>query len=197
MIHRIQSDMIYFVENYLLQGILFATVFSGITLLGYMIYLHSQKQSLKAMFTRKHLYKASLWYFMLIYFYMIIAITLLSRSEARIAKVNLKLFSTFGRAIWCQVFIYENILMFVPYGIFVYLLFPRFRKIYWMLGIGFCSSLLIEATQYVTRRGYFQIDDIFNNVLGMIVGYSLGYLIQLLGNIHKYSKKIEKQQGMG
>ena len=66
-----------------------------------------------------------------------------------------------------------------------------------MLGIGFCSSLLIEATQYVTRRGYFQIDDIFNNVLGMIVGYSLGYLIQLLGNIHKYSKKIEKQQGMG
>ena len=80
MIHRIQSDMIHFIENYLLQGILFATVFSGITLLGYMIYLRSQNQSLKAMLTRKHLYKASLWYLMLIYVYMIIAITLLSRN---------------------------------------------------------------------------------------------------------------------
>lgn len=182
MIHRIQSDIIHFIENYLLQGILFATVFSGITLLGYMIYLRSQKQSLKAMLKRKHLYKASLWYFMLIYFYMIIAITLLSRSEARIAKVNLKLFSTFGKQIWCQVFIYENILMFVPYGILVYLLFQRFRKVYWMLGIGFGSSLLIEITQYVTKRGYFQIDDIFNNVLGMVIGWGLGWLIHLLGN---------------
>ena len=189
MIHRIQSDMIHFIENYLLQGILFATVFSGITLLGYMIYLHSQKQSLKAMFTRKHLYKASLWYLMLIYVYMIIAITLLSRNEARIARVNLKLFSTFGRQVWCQVFIYENILMFVPYGILVYLLFKKLRKWYWMLGIGFGSSLMIEVTQYATKRGYFQIDDIFNNVLGMVIGYGLGWLIYLLGNSIIHYKK--------
>lgn len=63
MIHTIKSDIIHFIENYLLQGILFATVFSGIILLGYMTYLRSQKQSLKAMLTRKHLYKASLWFF--------------------------------------------------------------------------------------------------------------------------------------
>lgn len=189
MIHTIQSDIIHFIENYLLQGILFATVFSGITLLGYMTYLRSQKQSLKAMLTRKHLYKASLWYVMLIYFYMIIAITLLSRSEARIAKVNLKLFSTFGKQFWCQIFIYENILMFVPYGILVYLLFQRFRKVYWMWGIGFGSSLLIEITQYATKRGYFQVDDIFNNVLGMVIGYGLGWLIHLLGNRIRCYKK--------
>lgn len=192
MIHRIQSDIIYFIENYLLQGILFATIFGGVILLGYIAYLHRKKQSLKVMLSRRCLYKAGLWYFMLIYLYMIIAITLLSRSQARIAKVNLKLFSTFGRQIWCQIFIYENILMFVPYGILVYLLVKRFRKWYWMLGIGFASSLLIEITQYITKRGYFQIDDIFNNVLGMVIGYILGGLLYLFGNILWQHKKQEE-----
>lgn len=195
MIYRIQSDITYFIENYLLQGILFATIFGVVILLGHIKYLHKQKQSLKVLLSRRGLYKAGLWYFLLIYFYMIIAITLLSRSEARIAKVNLKLFSTFGKQIWHQIFIYENILMFVPYGILVYLLFKKFRKVFWMLGIGFCSSLLIEVIQYITKRGYFQVDDIFNNVLGMVIGYFLGDLLHLFGKtLFEAAQNKEKQK---
>ena len=41
--------------------------------------------------------------------------------------------------------------------------------------LAFSCSLLIEITQYVTRLGKFQVDDIFNNVLGMLIGYGIGW----------------------
>lgn len=182
MMNTIQTDIINLLKNYLWQGIIFATIFSSIILLGYIIYLKNQKRPFKVILKRKYLYKAGMWYLFLLYCYMLIATTFLSRSEARIAKMNLKLFSTFGSYGVCQVYMYENIIMFVPYGILVYLLFKKFRKVYWMLGIGFCSSLLIEVIQYITKRGYFQIDDIFNNVLGMVIGYGFGWVLHLLRN---------------
>lgn len=47
----------------------------------------------------------------------------------------------------------------------------KFKKSYFTILIGFCVTLLIEILQYITKIGIFEIDDIFNNTLGLIIGY--------------------------
>jgi glycopeptide antibiotics resistance protein len=66
-----------------------------------------------------------------------------------------------------------NIVLFVPYGVFLKI----GRK---NLGIsaliGFASSLAIEVVEYVTGRGIFDVDDIILNTLGAVLGYLLAVL---------------------
>ena len=42
---------------------------------------------------------------------------------------------------------------------------------------GFLCCLSIECFQLVTRRGYFEVDDVLHNTLGVIVGYLLYLLL--------------------
>ena len=39
--------------------------------------------------------------------------------------------------------------------------------------IGFGFTLLIEIFQYISNFGIFEIDDIFDNTIGVIIGYSI------------------------
>ncbi len=66
-----------------------------------------------------------------------------------------------------------NILMFVPLGIYLPMLFVKFRKFYIVYGLGFMCSLGIEITQVVLKRGIGELDDLFNNTLGTIIGYGI------------------------
>ena len=117
---------------------------------------------------------------------MVFAITLLSRTPSPVQQYNLQLFSTFGTSGWQQKFIYENILMFVPFGALMYLLFKKVRRVYRVWIIGFSASIFIETIQYMTHLGLFQADDMFNNVLGMTIGYGVGELIkEMLKNIKR------------
>lgn len=176
MIDTIQSDIMHFLSEYLLQAIAFATILGGFLLLCNFIYLHRKKQALK-MLQRSWYYKVVLWYLLLVYVYMVLAITLFSRTPSVVGYYNLQMFSTFGTSAWHQKCVYENILLFVPLGMLTYLLFKRVRRVYrvWLLGL--CASILIETTQYITHLGLFQVDDMYNNVIGMTIGYGLGEMI--------------------
>lgn len=107
------------------------------------------------------------------YVYIVIGITLLSRSEAYSAVVNLRLFSTFGSDFWSHMFIYENILLFVPLGILLFLLAKPFRKAAVSLFTGAACSLVIETIQFLTHLGRFELDDILTNTIGMLIGFLL------------------------
>ena len=65
-----------------------------------------------------------------------------------------------------------NIVLFVPMG---YLLPFRLRqpKLWNVLAIGAAISLLIETVQLLTHLGWFDVDDIFLNTLGALIGYGL------------------------
>ena len=65
----------------------------------------------------------------------------------------------------------ENVLMFIPYGFLCPVLWDLFKKWYITIPIGVCLSILIEATQFVTGRGYCQLEDLVMNSVGTIVGY--------------------------
>ena len=62
--------------------------------------------------------------------------------------------------------------MFVPFG-FLGWVFPKFNDLKTLL-ISFLSVLIVvEALQYFTRMGVFDVDDIILNTVGVCVGFWL------------------------
>lgn len=119
----------------------------------------------------------------LMYAAIILCITFLSRESGSGQKVDLQLFSTWGINDRNNAYVIENILLFIPFGFISPCAFKVFRKPHFCLFAGFFSSLSIELLQLLTRRGFFQIDDIITNTLGMMIGYILfviGYVITIV-----------------
>ena len=69
-----------------------------------------------------------------------------------------------------------NVLLFVPLGFFLPVLWKRFRSFLWtaLFGLGF--SLCIELLQLFTFRAT-DINDLMTNTVGAILGWCLGRLI--------------------
>lgn len=107
---------------------------------------------------------------------------------------NFNLFSSYieawnnySKSYWRNIIL--NILMFVPFGFLLPLFSDRFKKFYWTLSLGFLFTFGIEATQYITKRGIFEVDDIMNNWIGALIGYSL--VMFLLTSISKEKIKFK------
>lgn len=176
MFQAIQNDILHFVNKYLGQGLLFALLCLSGLLIGICVYRKMYGLP-RFSFQGKIIYKGILLYAFFFYIYMVWGITFFSREPSKTATVDLKLFHTFANHPVAKLFIYENILMFVPLGFFTYLLFEKCRKIYVAVLLGFLCSVFIEITQYITRLGKLQVDDIFNNVVGMLLGYVMGWIV--------------------
>lgn len=72
--------------------------------------------------------------------------------------------------------IFGNIVMFAPFG-FLGWIFPQYKDLKTLL-IAFLSVLIsVEALQYFTRMGVFDIDDVLLNSLGVFVGFKLRELL--------------------
>lgn len=78
-----------------------------------------------------------------------------------------------------------NVLLFVPYGFFITYLF-KFKKIGFPFLLTFILSLVIESTQLWIGR-VFDIDDIFLNVIGGMLGF---YLMHLLEQMRSHFPKL-------
>lgn len=65
-----------------------------------------------------------------------------------------------------------NIVMFIPFG-FLGWIFPKMNS-YKVFMLSFFSGLIIvECAQYLTRLGYFDIDDLIFNSIGASIGFLL------------------------
>jgi len=104
---------------------------------------------------------------------MVIAVTILSREPGSRVEVDLMPFSTISSTVYGQVYPIENVLLFIPLGLFLPGLSRRLRKFCPVLLTGFLLSVIIELTQYVTSRGYLQTDDVLLNTLGCVIGYAV------------------------
>ena len=62
-----------------------------------------------------------------------------------------------------------NIVCFIPLGVLVGLLFERYRLAKALLA-GLLISLTIEFSQLIWHRGVFDVNDLFNNALGALIG---------------------------
>lgn len=98
---------------------------------------------------------------------------------------NLQLFLAWREAyqrftlqIWLNVLL--NIALFIPLGFLLPLLAKPFRKWYAALGASFGVSLLIELAQLFTGRGMCDVDDLFTNTLGAMLGWCAAMLVLAL-----------------
>jgi glycopeptide antibiotics resistance protein len=105
------------------------------------------------------------------YLAIILCITFLSRESGYGREPDFRLFSTLGINARNNAYVVENILLFIPYGFIFPWSFEKMRKPHISVAAGFITSFLIEALQLITGRGFFQIDDIITNTIGMLGGY--------------------------
>ncbi|MDH4423529.1 VanZ family protein [Bacillus cereus] len=85
----------------------------------------------------------------------------------RVSQINLTLFDTAGSATYLL-----NIVLFMPFGFLLPTIWPHFRKMKNTVCAGFLFSLAIELSQLLNNR-ITDIDDLFTNTLGAMVGYVL------------------------
>ncbi len=77
-----------------------------------------------------------------------------------------------------------NIILFVPFGFLISGVLTKkgvLRIFILVINYCFLTSLLIEATQYITKRGYFEIDDIEANIIGGLTGSIFFCLCSYIG----------------
>lgn len=70
-----------------------------------------------------------------------------------------------------------NIIMFIPFG-FLGWIFPKLNDLKTLL-ITFVSSIvIIEALQYFSRLGIFEVDDVLLNTFGVFLGFLMKKIIE-------------------
>ncbi|MFS0557773.1 VanZ family protein [Brevibacillus sp. 179-C9.3 HS] len=66
-----------------------------------------------------------------------------------------------------------NVILFVPLGLLVPLVFFRFQNIHRVFFLTLAVSLLIEILQLMLSLGSFDVDDLLLNVVGGLIGYGM------------------------
>lgn len=127
----------------------------------------------------------------IVYIVIVLYITLFNR----VTSVRLKMLTPFweykqliygvDKLYWFRQIVC-NIIMLLPLGTFLCLMYRRLNAIH-IGAIGCAFSSCIELTQYVTGRGLLEFDDIFHNTLGAVIGYII--MKRLLMRINKMSEK--------
>lgn len=73
--------------------------------------------------------------------------------------------------------LFGNIVIFMPFGFLVPM--GRKKRNFWFTSLlSFALSLAVECIQLVTRTGCFDVDDIFLNTIGGMLGYLVYALVQ-------------------
>ena len=116
-----------------------------------------------------------------LYLVVIIYISLFSREKNVMWGIDLELFSSFRKAFYMvEGVIYVNaldmfeevilnILMFMPWGYFM-LEKTGMKQKGTVIVYALLFSSMIEITQYIFRLGWFDIDDLINNLIGTMLG---------------------------
>lgn len=125
---------------------------------------------------RLGLLKCAMIFVFFTYLCMLVNITYFSREPGSRDGIDLVVFGTWDQWSQSRAYFMENILLFIPFGIFLPIVWRRMKHLLLVIFLAGIVSVSIEASQYYTGRGYCQIDDVITNVGGAIIGY-LMYMI--------------------
>lgn len=168
------SSVIRLAQQYFLLGMIGLVIGISLFLFGYFVVYRRLLKGTKKL----KMSKVALLSILFIYIVIVLGATIGDRVSTDSKSLSMHLFSSykdawnnFSPGAWRNIIL--NILMFVPLGILLPLIFKNCRK-YWityLLGLFF--TLIIEVIQLISGRGIFEVDDIFNNTLGCIIGYGI------------------------
>ena len=78
---------------------------------------------------------------------------------------------------WALKNLLGNIIPFVPFGFLLPITYKKFNSAIKVLSTGLVSILLIEIFQFFTKLGFFDVDDIILNMIGIVCGYLMFLVI--------------------
>lgn len=166
------NDIIRTVQENFFMALILVFALGVIALFGYFIIYKKVLKGNKNLNKRKLLIGLSL----ITYLIMVVGVTFLNRTTGTIGNKNLHFLSSYREA-WNSYspltwrFIILNIVMFIPLGVLLPLLNNKFHKFGWTVVVASFVTLIIETLQFLTGFGIFDLDDLFNNVLGAVIGY--------------------------
>ena len=88
--------------------------------------------------------------------------------------------------------LFGNILIFMPFGFFLPMA-SRFRNVFATVFWSLVLSLAVEMFQFVTKVGCFDVDDLFLNTTGGIIGHILFCICAAKGRNNGQNKKKRKK----
>lgn len=83
-----------------------------------------------------------------------------------------------------------NVIGFIPFGLFMPILFPKSKNIFFILILTFLLSLCFETLQFIFKVGCFDVDDLLLNTTGGVAGYILFRLLTLRSSYGKKQKTV-------
>ena len=122
--------------------------------------------------------KKQIWLIILLTAYLLILFRLTvfrSGSYPTEMSVNLSLFTDLvatyhENGIWMVLYlVVGNVAWFVPFGFLLPVIWQKLKS-YYTIPLGFLLSLVIETSQFILKKGMFEIDDLVLNTLGTAIG---------------------------
>lgn len=162
-------DIIGLLKEYIILGLITGVIF----FIGYFIIYKKIMKGKKTFSKRKLLlYGVSICYMAIVF-----GAVFLSRG-GMYGVANLHLFSSYKEGYHeMDMSLLRNnalnIMLFIPLGFLLPIYSDKFKKVYTAVPIGFLVTLAIEVIQYITKMGIFEVDDIFNNTFGTLIGYCI------------------------
>lgn len=182
------ASIIHMAREYFLLGLFSVSIGISIFLTIYFLIYKKIMKGTKKLKASKIL----LWSIFLIYTVIVLGATFIHRTPVMYENINLHIFSSYIK-VWNRFSLLElrniifNILMFLPLGFVLPLLFKKCEKFYITYFLGLCMTISIEVLQLISKRGIFEIDDIINNTLGCMIGYGVVMIFLLFSKRNKKS----------
>ena len=157
----------------LLPWIIMALIFLIITASIYLIY-----QKRKGNLQKHKIFSMFILILLFCWLIIVFGITTLSRGANYENMINLSMFSGYINT-WNKWSLSEfqliifNIIMFIPLGLLLPLYNNKFKRFIPTFLVSLGVTLGIECIQLATNMGIFELDDIFHNTLGGIIGFFL------------------------
>ena len=82
-----------------------------------------------------------------------------------------------------------NIILFIPFG-FLGIIFEKLKKLKNLLPIFIIAISIIELLQYITNKGFADIDDVIINTIGVAIGFWIYNKVKLTSSSKRNSKAI-------
>lgn len=171
------TDLIQIAETYVRLGLAAAALMAAVSCIGYFLVYRKLLHGTEAFPVKKTAAAAVI----LCYLVVVLGATMLERGGIY-GQIDLRPFIAYRRA-WNGFSIKEwrniilNILMFVPLGLLLPFYGRWWRRPAFTYLAGLAFTLFIEFAQLILKRGIFEMDDIFNNLLGTMIGYGIYRLV--------------------
>lgn len=160
------------VSSYIPKGCLWATGIVAFLLVTVFVLLYVKKLSYKKI----PWWKFGVLFLFVTYFYCMLQITLLSRYTSEMfGNADLSILVKWQMNDMEKAYFVSNIIMFVPMGVLLPMLFKWSKYLLTSLPVAIVLSCLIELIQLKRKIGYCQLDDVVANIIGFLIGY-LGFV---------------------